>query len=161
MGAGILPIAYVKGEIYFLFGKEVSDGKWGDFGGGKEGNEQPFQTAVREGCEELNGFFGCKTSLEQFIKDNMILKLQFSTYTSYLFEVPYDENLPFYFKNNHQFIRQHLPHLIDKKGLFEKSEIKWFSIKDIKNKKGQFRTFYRGQIHILISKQNEIKKILK
>ena len=31
MGGGILPVALHKGKLYFLFGKEVSDGQWGDF----------------------------------------------------------------------------------------------------------------------------------
>lgn len=56
MGGGIIPVATDGVKVYFLFGKEVEDGKWSDFGGGREKIETPFQTAVREGGEELCGF---------------------------------------------------------------------------------------------------------
>ena len=68
MGAGIIPVAIHNGKVYLLFGKEVQDGKWSDFGGGREHNETPFKTAIREGCEELSGFLGCKTKLAKDVK---------------------------------------------------------------------------------------------
>ena len=61
MGGGILPVSKHNGKLYFLFGKEAFDDSgetgWADFGGGKEPEDNSvFETAVREGAEELNGF---------------------------------------------------------------------------------------------------------
>ena len=67
MGAGILPCAKVRGNLFFLFGKETTDGKWSDFGGSPEKNETIFQTAIREGTEELNGFLGNEDELEDIV----------------------------------------------------------------------------------------------
>ena len=46
MGGGILPIAIHNQKLYFLFGREVQDKMWGDFGGGREGKETRFQDMV-------------------------------------------------------------------------------------------------------------------
>ena len=76
MGAGILPVSLHKNNLYFLFGLEENEKKWGDFGGSKEDNESKMETAVREGYEELNGFLGNKTDkkyykskIQEFIKN--------------------------------------------------------------------------------------------
>ncbi len=57
MGGGILPVAFHKGKIYFLFSREYSKSKtkrglWSDFGGSKEKGETLLETAIREGFEE-------------------------------------------------------------------------------------------------------------
>ncbi len=158
MGGGVLPVAFHKGKLYFLFGREVFDGKWSDFGGGKEGNETPFRTAIREGCEELNGFLGCKAELERTVKANMIKRITHMQFHTYLFHLEYDENLPVHFTNNSAFIRQRLPHLVDKKGLFEKSEIAWMTVADIKRNKSLFRPFYRGVLREILGAEKEIQR---
>ena len=70
MGGGILPVAYHNGKVKFLFSREAmytddDPGKWSDFGGGKEGRETPYQTAVREGWEESAGFLGTKQDIRK------------------------------------------------------------------------------------------------
>ena len=65
MGAGIVPVAIFKGTLVFLFGKESYDNKWGEFGGSSEKNEEKFATAIREGYEELDGFFGTQQQLKK------------------------------------------------------------------------------------------------
>ena len=64
-GGGVIPVALHDGKLYFLFGQEndvIRDASknqdWGDFGGGSEPGESEMDTCVREGAEELNGFFG-------------------------------------------------------------------------------------------------------
>ena len=57
MGAGILPVSLYKNKLYFLFGQEEQEHKWSDFGGGCNTDETPLQTALREGYEELNGYY--------------------------------------------------------------------------------------------------------
>ena len=70
MGGGLLPVTIHEGKVLFLLGREHDEKKWSDFGGGREGRESHFDTALREGCEELNGFFGCKTHLKNTVKRN-------------------------------------------------------------------------------------------
>ena len=161
MGGGILPVAIHNDKLFFLFGKEVYDGKWSDFGGGKENTESPFQTAVREGCEELNGFFGCRSALERLVRTNMVMEIRQKQYTVYIFRHVYDESLPSYFDNNHAFIRQRLPKMIDKNGLFEKSKVAWFSVKEMRDKKNSFRPFYKEVLEKILLHEKDILKSME
>ena len=146
MGAGVLPVAIHQGVLYFLFGEEADEHKWIDFGGGAKPGESVLQNAIREGCEELNGFFGSANEFKQLIKTNLLLKLNLETYTTFLVEVVYDPNLPFYFNNHHKFIKTHLPQFICKNGLFEKRQIKWMTVKELHERRMQFRHYYRPML---------------
>ena len=157
MGGGIIPVAFHQGKRYLLFGKEVVDGKWSDFGGGKEGNESSFKTAIREGCEELSGFLGCKAKLNKIVNEHKIIHLRAITYNSYLFEIKYDPNLPVYFNNNFSFIKKNFPDLLATDGMFEKSEIKWFEINSLRNNRWQFRPFYRHMVDVIVENKENIK----
>ena len=157
MGGGILPIAIKDNTLYFLFGKEVWDKKWSDFGGGREKNESALQTAVREGCEESNGFFRLETEVKNTLV-NHSLKLVYETYTLYIFKIDYDDNLPKYFSNNHKFIRKHFPNKVkENNGFFEKSEVKWWTVHEMRNNIYKFRPFYREIIRELIERNKDIK----
>ena len=150
-------MAWHRGQLYFLFGREVEDGKWSDFGGGKEGKESPWQTAIREGCEELNGFFGSQNDLARLLKDHGVLEVHNDGYTTYVFEVDYDDDLPHYFNNNHRFIKKHLPRELTKRnGLFEKSSISWFTLSEMRRSRHFFRPFYRKIIDQLLASSQEI-----
>jgi len=161
MGGGILPIAIHNQKLYFLFGREVHDKMWGDFGGGREGKETKFQTAIREGCEELDGFLGCASALKKRVTANLVTQIDTEKLCTYLFQIGYDENLPFYFNNHHQFINKHLHNKVNKKGLFEKSQIKWFSIAELKRSRSSFRPFYRKVLDNIFSISREIEAKLK
>ena len=150
MGGGILPIAFHDGELYFLFGEECDERRWIDFGGGKEKGESILQTATRECYEEINGFFGSINELKQMVKHNLLLKINIENYSSFLVKMNYDPNLPIYFNNHNKFIKQNLPHLICKNGLFEKRQIKWMTIDDLKQKRYSFRTYYNKTIEEII-----------
>ena len=150
MGGGIVPIAKYNNTIYLLFGKEVHGKQWSDFGGGKEGDETRFQTAIREGCEELNGFLGCEHSLKKQVSNNLIATVDTEQLRTYLFEVKYNKDLPFYFNNHHKFINKKLPNKVNKNGLFEKSHIKWFTIQELKKSRSSFRPFYRKVVDNII-----------
>ena len=146
MGAGVLPVSFYEGQLYFLFGEEFDEHKWIDFGGGEKRGETTLQNAIREGCEELNGFFGSENEFKHLIKNNLIIKLSLETYTTFIVEVPYDPNLPFYFNNHHKFIKSHLPHLVGKNGLFEKRQIKWFTLTDMNQQRSRFRHYYKAML---------------
>lgn len=145
MGAGIVPIAISNNTIYFLLGQEVFDKKWSDFGGSSNKSESIFETAVREGYEELNGFLGSKQKLKETIKNNYISKISKSdnTYHSYLFKIPYDSLLPQYFNNHHKFIQTNFPEKIDKKGYYEKCNIRWFRYNELEQNKYKYRIHFK------------------
>ena len=150
MGGGLLPIAIKNNKLFFLFGKEneLDDTPgWADFGGGAEDGESHFDTALREGSEEINGFLGSAEQLRKRVKKNKVINIKFKEYSTYIFKMDYDENLPFYYKNNYEFFSRYLPHVKHKKdnGLLEKAKIKWFSYQefntDWKNNNLNWRLF--------------------
>lgn len=155
MGGGILPVSLQNGHLYFLLGKERGSNEWSDFGGSKEKGEIPFQTAMREGTEELSGFFGSQHHLEKEVKENMVAKLeaQNKTYTSFVFLTNYDPNLPKYFNNNFRFMKKMAPEVVkSKNGLFEKSEIKWVRQDRLNNSGMRYRQFFYNGIVTQIKK---------
>jgi 8-oxo-dGTP pyrophosphatase MutT (NUDIX family) len=163
VAGSILPFTIHNGKVYFLFGKEnalADTPGFSDFGGGVEGNEDPFETALREGGEELTGFLGDSAILEKHIKKNGgFYKMLHNTYNIHVIYIDYDENLPKYYNQNHEFLwkRMNKQYLNNTK-LFEKIEIRWFSISDMKKHKKEFRNFYQEIVPKII---NEIPFILK
>lgn len=165
MGAGILPVAVFKNKLYFLFGLEneyADTPGWADFGGGREKKETNYETAIREGCEELNGFLGCGKKLAKLAKKNRVSEATYEHYTTYIFQVAYDEKLPQYFSSNYKFVRHRLNNIVKKdNGLFEKSEIKWFSFDELRETKRKFRPFYRNIVNEILSQEKEITKKMR
>ena len=125
MGAGILPVALYRGVLYLLLGQERNN-LWSDFGGGAHKRETPFQTAIREGTEELNGFFGNEEELEKEVSNNMILSICYDKYNTYVYKTKYSKDLPIYFTNNNKFIESQASNIISTKhnGLYEKKNNK-------------------------------------
>lgn len=136
MGAGILPFAVHNNQIFLLLGKESGSGGWSDFGGGREKNESLLETAIREGTEELNGFLGTETEMRHLVKENTVSVFETKTpvYRSYLVKIPFNSELPKYFKGNFKLMNRRLKNEVGKhNGLFEKSEVKWFTLKELKH----------------------------
>lgn len=164
VAGSILPITIHKNKVYFLFGKEnpLEDSAkgWSDFGGGVERGESPYTTALREGGEELTGFLGDSKQIKKLIKKNGgILKHIHNTYHVHMFYLDYDENLPKYYNQNHRFLWDRMDTtLLSKTKLFEKIEIGWFSIEDIKHHKAEFRNFYQEIVDELLDNIENIQK---
>jgi hypothetical protein len=60
----------------------------------------------------------------------------------------YDENLPKYFNQNHRFLWNRMDKQeLEKTKLFEKSEIQWFSVKDMK--KHRIKAIDGKKIHLI------------
>uniref|UniRef100_A0A6C0EZM9 Nudix hydrolase domain-containing protein n=1 Tax=viral metagenome TaxID=1070528 RepID=A0A6C0EZM9_9ZZZZ len=157
VGSGVILVALHNNKVYYLFGKEGSmerDKKchWGDFGGGAKPGEDLLDTTTREGAEELNGFFGSKVDFEKYILKNKIDEVAYDKRYTYLVKTEYDERLPFYFNNNYKFICEYLKGHVEHptNGLFEKSEIRWFTVDDLKREKHIFRDYFRNIIDIVI-----------
>lgn len=164
MGAGILPICLFNQRLLFLFGKDSKTLTWSDFGGRAEKNESEFDTAIREGAEELNGFLGYGQKLAKLVNNNNLLTIHYDKYKIFVFLINFDKNLPIYYTNNYNFLKSRL--LIDKSledqknnfhdGLFEKNEIKWFTCQELKNERDNFRLFYRPIIDIIVKEYDNL-----
>jgi len=170
MGAGILPTTIHKNKLYFLFGKEnkyedTAPG-FSDFGGGSDDNETYIQTAIREGGEELTGFLGSDSDLKKMLERHGTYNIDNKSgknkiYRVHLFPMEYDEKLPFYYNNNQRFLQKRLdPEVIKKTKIFEKEEIRWICIDELKDMKSQFRFFFPPIIDKIYHEREQIKKFI-
>jgi len=168
----VIPVAFHNGVLHFLFGQEndvirdVSKGQdWGDFGGSAKPGESEMDTCVREGAEELNGFFGNKHDFKALLLKNQLLKLTYDTRVTYLMRVDYDERLPFYFNNNYRFLKEnHALRAIaahPENGYFEKSHVRWFTLEDLKRERGVFREYFRNFLDMIQYRATEIRRLLQ
>jgi 8-oxo-dGTP pyrophosphatase MutT (NUDIX family) len=165
-GSAILPVSIHKGKIFFLFGKETeleqSAKGFSDFGGGMENGETIYDTAMREGAEELTGFLGNSIDLRKYIhKNGGVYHLNHNDkYHTHIFVIDYDEKLPELYNNNHRFLWEKLDqHYLKQTKLFEKIEIKWFSVTEMKKKIKDFRPFYQDIVKHILEEMPKIKKI--
>lgn len=159
MGAGILPIAYNGVSIILLLGQE-SNGQWSDFGGSQNNKyETKFETAIREGHEELSGLLGNEYEISKKIKSNFIQRINSDRYTTFAFKSEYDKNLPVYFNRNFNFVKNTTPYLIniEHNGLYEKIQIKWFTPQEIYNL--ELRPFYKNIIFKILQNEKKIEKL--
>jgi 8-oxo-dGTP pyrophosphatase MutT (NUDIX family) len=165
MGAGVLPVTLYKGALFLLLGQERNNNLWGDFGGKAHKGERPFETAIREGIEELNGFLGDENEFEALVTSNMIISISYDKYTSYIFKTNYDKKLPYYFSNVNKFAEQHLKDKIDinDNGLFEKKQIQWYPLSKLKEDKPHiaFREFYKPLINSIVKNERFIINFLQ
>jgi hypothetical protein len=167
VGSSILPVAYYKNQLYFLFGKENSmeDSHRGysDFGGGIEDGENIIETAIREGSEETTGFLGDKFQLKKMIKKNGgTYQINHNEqYFVNIFCMEYHEYLPYYYNQNHHFLWKKMDkELLNKTKLFEKIEINWFTPEQMKLHRNKFRKFYREIVDKMLLELPKIKKFI-
>jgi len=79
----------------------------------------------------------------------------------HMFFLEYDENLPKYYNRNHRFLWDRMNHTtLSNTKLFEKIEIDWFSIDDIKRRKKEFRGFYQEIIDDILADIENIEKFI-
>lgn len=171
MGAGILPTALYKGKLYFLFGKENkyedSAPGFSDFGGGTDNSETYMQTAIREAGEELTGFLGSDKDIQQMLQKHGTYNIDYksgnhSTYRMHIFPMEYDHLLPFYYNNNQRFLQKRLdPKIIQHSKIFEKEEIRWVCVEDLKQMRSEFRSYFQNIVDIIIREKNQIKYFIK
>jgi 8-oxo-dGTP pyrophosphatase MutT (NUDIX family) len=166
MGAGILPSTIHNNKLYFLFGKENkyedSASGFSDFGGGTDNNESFFETAVREGTEELTGFLGTMTDLRKMLKKHGTYHIDYhsdgySPYRCHLFPMEYDPALPLYYNNNQKFLQRRLDtNVIKKSKIFEKEEIRWICLEDLKKMRPKFRCYFRNIVDDICQQREKI-----
>ena len=146
MGGGLLPVALHNSKLYFLLGRNIKNKKWSDFGGSKEKGETHYQSALREGVEELNGFLGHNMKSLVSKKKIMTITRKERIYKCILFTIDYNSMLPIYFNNHHKYVETHFKKVVDdtENGYYEKDKIQWFTIDEMKEllKKKKIRDFY-------------------
>jgi 8-oxo-dGTP pyrophosphatase MutT (NUDIX family) len=169
MGAGILPTTIHNGKLYFLFGKEnefedSADG-FSDFGGGTDNEESYLETAIREGCEELTGFLGSEQDVRRMLKRSGTYTIDYHSpdpkfprpYRVHIFPILYDEKLPFYYNNNQRFLQKRLDPKVRKESkIFEKAEIRWVCVDELKRMRSKFRCFFQNIVDDIHSERENI-----
>lgn len=174
-GAGVLPVAFHKGKLYFLMGKEnpMEDTAKGfsDFGGGINQGEHVFEAALREASEELTGFLGTYTQIHSHIrKHGGFYKIERPDtdnpsrvgYTVHIIHIDYDPMLPVYYNNNHAFLWKRMnKKMLNASKLFEKIEIQWVREDNLKRKMPDYRPFFRDTATHIIDELPKIRAFIK
>jgi hypothetical protein len=169
-GASLLPVAIHKNKLYFLFGRDIGDTPgFACFGGGIETHETDiYKAALREGAEEMTGFLGDSTQLETLIETNgghfpITHQSNRGAYHAHLFRIPYEPLLPLFYQQNHDFLMKTLTkkHFSKNKHLFEKAEFDWMTIEEMKQRREEFRPFYRLIVDQIIATLPSIQEFLK
>ena len=166
VASSFLPVALHRGELYFLFGKEVHTDSmpgFSDFGGRVEPNESILDAGIREFAEEISGFLGNEAHLHTQVKKTGCLHYLYEKhkYHIHILPIAYDESLVKYFNASQQFIQSKVPTIeLKKYSLFEKTELKWFSVKEMESL-DLFRGFYRAIVQFLLAHLSEIRAFLK
>ena len=165
VGSSVLPACIHKGKLHFLFGQENSLADtpgWSDFGGGVDPGENIYDTAMREGAEEMTGFLGPIAPLVK--KNGGVLKLKspVGEYYIHLFHLPFSEELPLYYNFNHDFLwRRMNKNMLNNTKLFEKARIKWWSIDEMQRGRHLFRNFYKDCVDMLCQNKQLIMRFLR
>ena len=151
---------------------------WSDFGGGcdtcsqkdtvDERDQKIFDTAVREGVEESTGFLGTEQSIRQTLhrvskiasslrKDIPTIayseceSLNLNGYTVYFMPMQYDANLPLYYNRNHTLLWNKMNRqTLNNTKLFEKEQMEWFTVSDMRKRRSEFRLFYRDILDLVL-----------
>jgi 8-oxo-dGTP pyrophosphatase MutT (NUDIX family) len=171
MGAGILPTTIHNGKLYFLFGKESkyedSAPGFSDFGGGTDNSETFLETAVREAGEEFTGFLGNGNDIRKMLRKYGTYNIDHKTdghktYRMHIFPFEYNEWLPHYYNNNQRFLQKRLPPKVFKSTkIFEKAEIKWICVDDLKKMRSQFRCYFQNIIDMILNQRESIQKFIE
>ena len=171
MGAGILPATIHNGKLYFLFGKEGkyedSAPGYSDFGGGTDNNETFLETAIRESGEEFTGFLGNDFHIRTMLRKHGTYNIDYKadghkTYRMHIFPFPYNTWLPYYYNNNQRFLQKKLSAKIFKTTkIFEKAEIRWICVDDLKKMRSKFRFYFQNIIDLMLAQKESIKTFIK
>ena len=170
MGAGILPTTIHNGKLYFLFGKEGkyedSAPGFSDFGGGTDDSETFLETAVREAGEEFTGFLGNDADIRKMLRKCGTYNIDHKTdghktYRMHIFPFEYNQWLPHYYNNNQRFLQKRLaPKIFKTTKIFEKAEIRWVCVDELKKMRPQFRSYFRNIIDMMLNQKESIKKFM-
>ena len=78
------------------------------------------------------------------------------------FFLEYDDNLVKYYNNNHRFLWEKMDtDYLAKTKLFEKIEIQWFSVKEMRERRSEFREFYWEIVDRFLLDLSNIRKFIR
>lgn len=109
--AGVLPVAWVDDEAYFLIGRDARDGLWSDFGGKCEKVDRDVaSTAAREFWEETYGVIMDARAMRARLVPGGCIPLKARTqnshpYWCFLVETPWTPHLRSAFAKQLAFLR--------------------------------------------------------
>ena len=171
MGAGILPTTIHNGKLYFLFGKENkyedSAPGFSDFGGGTDNGESYLETAIREAGEEFTGFLGSDSDVRNLLKKHGTYIIDHKTdghktYRMHIFPFEYNHWLPYYYNNNQRFLQKRLdPNVIKNSKIFEKAEIRWVCVDELKKMRPQFRSYFQNIVDMMLNQKESINSFIE
>lgn len=132
--AGCLPFNIINGKLYFLLGRDRSDGTWSDFGGRAEEYDMDIKaTAAREFYEESVGVVMDMESIRKRLKDADCHKMLESKtmggskYYTFVIHCPYQSFYPSVFQKNLKLLR----YMKANKRFLEKTDVAWYSADEI------------------------------
>jgi hypothetical protein len=80
----------------------------------------------------------------------------------HIFPYKYDPMLEFYYNNNQRFIQKKIdPSVIKKSKIFEKQEIRWICIDNLKKMRHQFRSYFQNIVDNILTEQKSIYQFIK
>jgi hypothetical protein len=131
-GAGIFFLAPNRcGQWHALLGKDMGAQKWSDFGGSKEGTENPHQTAAREAFEETFGFFGPLESYANMLKKSHVVNSQ-NEHDYNMFVVKLNQVCSVRHTNNIlRFLKTCSTNACCPDGSWEMDEMAWFPLESL------------------------------
>ena len=130
--AGVLPFTIKNGTVYFLLGRDRSDGAYSDFGGKAEDvdEDDPKRTAVREFYEETAGAVldldACAARLHEDACHDVVVSKTMggNTYLMFIVHIPFLSSYPRAFERSMRFLR----YMKANRKYLEKTELAWFSL---------------------------------
>jgi hypothetical protein len=69
--------------------------------------------------------------------------------------------LPYYYNNNQRFLQKRLPANVFKTTkIFEKAEIRWVCVDDLKKMRPQFRSYFQNVVDMMLNQKESIRKFI-
>jgi hypothetical protein len=79
----------------------------------------------------------------------------------HIFPFEYNHWLPYNYNNNQRFLQKLLPHAVFKTTkIFEKAEIRWVCVDDLKKMRPQFRCYFQNIVDMMLNQKESIRKFI-
>jgi transcription termination factor NusB len=80
----------------------------------------------------------------------------------HIFPFEYNHWLPHYYNNNQRFLQKRLPAKVFKTSkIFEKAEIRWVCVDDLKKMRSQFRSYFQNVVDMMLNQKESIKSFIE
>jgi hypothetical protein len=80
----------------------------------------------------------------------------------HIFPFKYNEWLPYYYNNNQKFLQKRLdPKILKTSKIFEKAEMKWVCVNELKKMRPQFRSYFQNIVDMMLNQKESIKHFIE